>query len=93
MPRDVGPPRHPVEERRLLAHARHDDRLAALDDLAGNAFADLEADRAGAIVEAFGRLDVQLALAQQGDHAADDAVMPDEDLEDPLHRRLQVEGA
>ena len=37
--------RRAVQERRLAAHARHDDRLAALDDAAGDAFADAVADR------------------------------------------------
>jgi hypothetical protein len=36
---------------------------------------------------------VQLAVAEQGDHPANHAVMPDEDAEHPLHRRLEVEGA
>ena len=93
MARDVGAARHPVEKFRLLADARHDDRLAALHDLTGDAFADFEADRAGAVVEPFDRLDVQLAVAQQRHHAAHDAVMADENLQHALHRRFQVQRA
>ena len=91
VPRDVGAARHPVEKFRLLADARHDNRLAALDDLAGDAFANLVADRACAVVKPFNRLDMQLAVAQQRHHAAHDAVMANEDLQDPLHGRFQVE--
>ena len=89
----VAAPGGAVQERRLAAHARHDDRLAALDHLAGNAFAHPVAHRPGAILEPFGRLDVQLPVAQQRDHPADDAVMAHQDAEHPLHRRLQVERA
>jgi hypothetical protein len=59
----------------------------------GDPFAELEADGAGAVLESLDRLDVQLALAQQGDHPAHDAVMTDERLQHALHRRLEVERA
>ena len=89
----VAAPGGAIEERRLAAHARHDDRLSALDDLAGNAFADPVADGPRAILEPLRRLDVQLAVAQQREHAAHDAVMAHQDGEHALHRGLEVEGA
>ena len=80
-----------VEEGRFAADARHDDRLAALGHLAGNAFSELVAHRPGAILEPFNRFDVQLALAEQGDHPADDAVVAHEDGQDARHARLEIQ--
>jgi hypothetical protein len=88
----IGPARREVEKCRLLADARHHDRLAALDNLAGDPFADLEADRSSAIFESLYRFDVQLIFTQQRDHAAHDAVMTNEGLQHALHPGLQVEG-
>ena len=90
----LGAPRRAMQERRLAADARHDDRLAALHDAAGDAFADAVADRRAPVAEAVGRLDAQLAvLVQQRHDAADGAVMARQDLEDAVQRRLQVERA
>ena len=44
------------------------------------------ANRAGAILEPFDRLDVQLAVAEQRDHAADDAVVAHERDQHALQR-------
>ena len=86
--------RRAVEERRLLAHARHDDRLAALDHLADDALAEPVADRVRRRVEAVAGLDVQLAVVvQQRHHAAHGAVVLGEDLEHAVQRRPQVERA
>ena len=89
----IAAPGGAVEQRRLAADAGHHDWLAALDDLSRNAFADAVADGPRAVLESLGGLDVQLAVAQQGEHAPDDAVMADQDREHALHRCLQVEGA
>ena len=92
--RQLRPLRRAVEKRRLLADARNDDRLAALDDLADDALADPVADRVRRRVEAVGGLDVQLAVvAQQRDHAAHGAVVLREDLEHAVQRRPQVQRA
>ena len=91
--RVLGPARREIEERRLAAHARHDDRLAALDDLAGDALAELDADGARAILEALDGFDVQLAVAQQRDHAAHDAVMTEQRAQHALQRGLEIERA
>ena len=65
-----------VQERRLLADARDDDRPAAFDDLADDPFAEPVADRMRRRIEAVGGLDVQFAVVvQQRDEAADGAVM------------------
>ena len=89
--RQLRPLRRAVQERRLAADARHDDRLAALDDRAGDALADPVADRRDGVVEAVGRLDPQLAvLVQQRDDAAHGAVVAGEDLEHAVQRRLEV---
>jgi len=74
--RQLGPFRRPVEERRLLAHARHHDRLAAFDNLADDAFADPVAHGVRRRIQAIGGLDVQLAvLVQHRDQAADGPVV------------------
>ena len=92
--RQLRPLRRAVEERRLLAHARDDDRLAALDDLADDAFADAVAHRVRRRVEAVGGLDVQLAVVvQQRDEAAHGAVVLRQDLEHAVQRRSQVQRA
>ena len=92
--RQLGPPRRAVQERRLAADVRHDDRLAALHDLAGDALADAIADQARAVADAVGGLDAQVAvLLENRDDAADGAVMAREDLEDAVERRLQVQRA
>ncbi len=86
--------RRAVEEGRLLAHPRHDDRLAALDDLADDPFADAVADGVRRGVETVRRLDVQLAVVpQQGHHAAHGPVVLREDLEHAMQRRSQVQRA
>ena len=65
----------------------------AFDHLAGDPLADLEAHGAGAVLEALGGLDQQLAVAQQRHHAAHHAVVADERGEHTLHRSLQIERA
>jgi len=56
-------------------------------------FPELDPDRTGAILEPFDCLHLQLTFAQQRHHAANDAVVPDERLQDALHRGFQVERA
>ena len=86
--------RRAVEERRLLADARHDDRPAALDDLADDPLADAVAHRVRRRVEAVGGLDVQLAVVvQQRDQAAHGAVMLGQDLEHAVQRRSKIQRA
>ncbi len=60
--RQLGALRRAAQKGRLPAHARDDDRLAALDDLADDAFAEPVADRVRRLVEAVARLDVQLPV-------------------------------
>ena len=72
----------------------HDDRPAALDDLADDALADAVADRVRRRVEAVRGLDVQLAVVvQQRDEAAHGAVVLGQNLEHPVQRRAQVQRA
>ena len=81
-----------MQEHRLAAGARDDDRPAGLDHAAGDAFADPVLDRRPGLLEAVRRFDPQLAaLVQQRDDAAHRAVMAREDLEHVVHRRLQVQ--
>ena len=47
----------------------------------------------GAIIEAFSRLHVQLAVVQHRHHAAHDTMVPHQDTEHPLYGSLQVERA
>ncbi len=76
-----------MQEVGLPADARYDDRLAAFDDPAGDAFADAVPDGLRRFVEAVGRFNGQLAvLAEQGDHAPDGAVALAQDLEDAVQR-------
>src|SRR5262249_53631819 len=83
-----------VQEHRLPARARHDDRTAGLHDLAGDALAHLVLHRQPRLLEAVGRLDAKLAaVADQRDNAADDAVVAGENVEHVVERRFQVEGA
>ena len=90
----LGALRRAVEERRLLADARDDDRLAAFDDVADDPLADAVANRVGRRVEAVAGLDVQLAvLVEQRDHAPDGPVMLREDLEHAVQRRPKIERA
>ena len=80
--RQLGSSRRAVQKVRLAADPRHDDRLAALDHAAGDAFADAVADALRRLVEAVGRFDVEIALlGQQGDDAAQRAVPLAENLE------------
>jgi hypothetical protein len=65
-----------MEERRFAGDTRHDDRLAALDDAAGDALAELIGDRARSGGDAVGGFDPQLAVGlEERDDAADRAVM------------------
>jgi hypothetical protein len=91
--RNVGAPRHTVQELGLLADARDDNRLAALHDLTRDPFAHLERGAACPVIEPFDGFNLQLAFAQQRDHAAHDAVVADQDLKHSLHRRLEVQRA
>jgi hypothetical protein len=92
--RQLRPPRGAVQERRLAADPRHDDRLAALDDLAGDPLADAVAHQPRAVADAVGGFDAQVAvLFQNRDDAANGAVMAREDFEDAVQRHLEVEGA
>src|SRR6185436_7786492 len=94
LPRQLGTARGTVEERRLAADARHHDRLAALNDAAGNPFAHAIGDRMRRVADAVGGLDAHRAvLLQHRDDAALGAVMTGEDLEDAVERRLEVERA
>jgi len=90
---DLRTTRRQIEECRLLADARHHDRLPAFDDLPGDSFTDANANRAGAILESFNRFDLQFAVAQQGDHAADDAVMAHERDQHALQSGFEIERA
>ena len=84
----LGPPGGPVEQRRLATDPRHDDGLAALDDLPRDTFAQPVPHGTRAVVEALGRFHPQLAVAQQRHHPAYHAVVPAEDEEDAVQRRL-----
>ena len=87
--------RRAVQKHRLAADLRHDDRLAALDDAAGDAFAELIADAIAGAVEAVGGLDLQLArvFVEHDDGAADGAVMAAEDLQDAVKPGFEIERA
>ena len=90
----VGPPRRPVEHRRLAADAGHDDRLGGFDDAAGDAFAHAVLDVLGGAIESVRGFDIQLAaLAQQRDHAADGAMMLGEHFEHAVQGRFEVQRA
>ena len=74
--RELGTPRRAVQEGRLAADARHDDRLAALHDAPRDPLADLVADRARRVAHAVGGFDVQRAAGiEQRHEAADGAVL------------------
>ena len=87
--------RRAVQEHRLAADLRHDDRLAAFDDAAGDAFAELIADAIAGAVEAVGGLHLQLAgvFVEHDDGAAHGAVMAAEDFEDAMEAGLEIDGA
>ena len=87
--------RRAEDERRLLADARHDHRLAGLDDLPDDPLADRVLDVVGGPVQAVGRLDVELpaVVVHEHDEAARDGVPARERLEDLVNRRLRVQGA
>ena len=81
-----------VQKPRLVAHARHDDRLAALHDAAGDALADAIAHGARDGAGAVGRLDAQIAAVLQERHdPAHRAVVPRQDLQHAMQRGLEVE--
>ena len=85
----------PVEEHRLLAGPRHDDRLRGLDDPARHPFADGVAGRAPLRGQPLGRLHVQEPRVgvQQRDRSAHDAVAPVEELHHPLQGGPQAGAA
>src|SRR5439155_22012898 len=92
--RELGSARGALEERRLTADTGDDDRLAALHDAAGDAFAELVGDGARPAGEAVGGFDAQLAVRLQERHdAADGAVMARQDLEDAMERGFLVQRA
>ena len=93
--RQLGPLRRAVQEHRLAADLRHDDRLAALDDASGDAFAELVADAIAGAVEPVGGLDLELAgvFVEHDDGAADGAVMAAEDFEDAMEPGLEIDRA
>ena len=82
-----------VEKRRLTTDARNDNGLPALDHLSGNSLPQLESRRSSAVLEPLNGLNVDLAIAEQGHHAANDAVVANENLQDTLHGRLEIERA
>ena len=83
-----------MEERRLAADAGHDDRLAALDDAAGDALAELIGDGAGSAADPVRGFDAQLAVGlEQRDDAAHGAVVAGEDFEDAMEGGLLIERA
>src|SRR5262249_19018042 len=88
--RQLRPPRA-VQERRLAADPRHDDRLAALDDPAGDPLAELITD-ARRVAEAVGSGHAQLAVGMpQRDDAAHRAGVAGEHFQDAMERHLQVQ--
>ena len=93
--RQLGPLRRPVQEHRLAADLRHDDRLAALDDAPGDAFAELVADAIAGAVEAVRGFDLQMAgvFVEHDDGASDGAVMAAEDFENAMKAGLEVDRA
>ena len=91
--RELGTPRRPVEERRLAAHARHDDRLPALHHPSRNALARAIADGARRFADAVSGFDAEVAVGVDQRHeTADRAVLRREDFEHAVQRRLQIEA-
>ena len=81
-----------MHQPRLVADARHDDRLAALHDAAGDPLADAIAHGARDGAGAVGRLDAQVAAVLQERHdPAHGAVVPRQDLQHAMQRGLEVE--
>ena len=93
--RQLGAFRRAVQEHRLAADLRHDDRLAAFDDPSGDAFAELIADAIAGTIEAVGGLHLQLAgvFVEHDDGAADGAMMPAQNLQDAMQPGFQIDGA
>ena len=92
--RQLGPVGGAIEERRLAAHPRHDDRLAALHHLAGNALAETVAHTLAWRDGAGGGLQLDLAgvFVEQHHRAPQRAVMAAEDLEHAVQPLFQIEG-
>jgi len=93
--RQLGSLGRAVQEHRLAADLRDDDRFAAFDDAAGDAFADLVADAIAGAIEAVGGFDLQLAgvFVQHDDGAADRAVMAAQHLEHTVEPGLEIDRA
>ncbi len=94
LPTDVAPGACPVQEERLLADIRDDDRLPGFEHLPGHAFADLESSpRLLLLREAVGGLDGQFAglRMQQGQRPALHAQDVGQDLQYFVRGDLQVE--
>ena len=90
--RELRPRRRAIEEPRLVAHLRHDHRLAALHDLAGDALAEPVAHRLVAVDRARRRFDRDLAGRRSSSSTTVlriGAVVVAENLEDPDQPRLE----
>ena len=89
----LGTLRGAIEKCRFLADARHDDRPAALDDLADDAFAQTVANGVGGRLETIRGFDVQLpVVAKQGDEASDGAVVLGQHFEHTMETRAEIQS-
>ena len=92
--RQLGALRRAIEERRLLADARHDDRLAAFDHAADNAFAHAVPHGVRRRIEPVRGFHLQLTVVvQEDDEAAHRPVVLRQDLECPVQCRSEIERA
>jgi hypothetical protein len=82
-----------MEKARLATDAGHDDRLAGLDDFAGNPLAEPIANLTARRNRSGRRFELHVAglLVEQHDGAAHGPVMPAEDFEHALQRGAQIE--